>query len=83
MTDHTPTGEKKELLAEATRLYEEQRESRGWDEITGDQRQRIVSLLGLPKGQKVMRLRPYHSSPEGDRRASRIVALRKQAARLS
>lgn len=75
-----PDSEAKRLRDEATALYQEQRDARGWDEITGDQRRKIVQLLGLPKDHPVLRIKPYHASPEGEARARKIVALRRQAA---
>jgi hypothetical protein len=74
--------EREKLIAEANALVEEQKEARGYTAIEGEQRKQICALIGLPANHPVLRLNPYTATHESELRARKIVALRRQAARL-
>ena len=82
MVDQAEMTEREQLLAEANALVEEQKEARGYTAIEGDQRKAICALIGLPANHPVLRLNPYKATHESEPRARRVVALRRQAARL-
>jgi hypothetical protein len=66
--------EREQLLAEANKLQEEQRDGRGWTPIK----------VQMPNGGKIegLKMGPYVRTTEGELRAAKIVSIRRHAARL-